>query len=108
MEYVLMSLAVTFNFVIVLWKLKRHRYLDSLVDVSITAILAFLFKGSFDGMVVAMMTGAFISLYLLANPIKFTIPKALIPQRKTIKRVFIFFAVALLSALLVYTTLKFI
>ena len=52
-------------------KVERKRYQDAIFDLSLMAILAFLFSGSFGGMVVAMVASFSVSLFLLASPPKF-------------------------------------
>ena len=53
-------------------KLEKRRYEDAVFDLSLMALFAFLFSGSYGGMVVAMVASLAISIYLLVSPPKFT------------------------------------
>lgn len=72
---IIMSIAIAFNFVILLWKLRNGRKVDTLVDLGCMFILSFLFQGTLGGMAVAMLAGSLISLYLLINPVVIKLPK---------------------------------
>lgn len=58
---------VALGFFIIMFKLGLKRVLgyDLYVDIALTAILMFLFAGSFSGMVVALIGGLIISIVLL-------------------------------------------
>lgn len=72
MEFVLIGIVSAFNLIIIKVKLEKKRYEDAVFDLSLMALLAFLFSGSYGGMVVAMVASLATSIYLLASPPKFT------------------------------------
>ena len=71
MEYVLIGVVSAINLLIVKVKVERKRYEDAFFDVALMALLAFLFSGSYGGMVVAMVASLVVSIWLLASPPKF-------------------------------------
>lgn len=79
MEYIFIGIAVAFNFMVIYFKLQRHRYADAILDVSLLAIISFLFAGSFGGLVVATVASAIISCVLFFFPPKLPSLKKLIP-----------------------------
>lgn len=72
MEFILIGIVSAFNLIIIKVKLEKKRYEDAVFDLSLMALLAFLFSGSYGGMVVAMVASLAISIYLLVSPPKFT------------------------------------
>lgn len=72
MEFILIGIVSAFNLIIIKVKLEKKRYEDAVFDLSLMAVLAFLFSGSYGGMVVAMVASLAISIYLLISPPKFT------------------------------------
>jgi len=72
MEAILIALATAFNAIIIKWKFEHKRYEDVFLDILTLTILASLFSGSMGGMIIATMSSAFVSLYLLISPPKFT------------------------------------
>lgn len=72
MEFILIGIVSAFNLIIIKVKLEKKRYEDAVFDLSLMTLLAFLFSGSYGGMVVAMVASLAISIYLLASPPKFT------------------------------------
>lgn len=72
MEYLLIGLVSAFNLIVIKMKLERKRYEDAFFDLGLMAVLAYLFSGSYGGMVVAMVASLAISLYLFVSPPKFT------------------------------------
>lgn len=72
MEFILIGIVSAFNLIIIKVKLEKKRYEDAVFDLSLMALLAFLFAGSYGGMVVAMVASLAISIYLLISPPKFT------------------------------------
>lgn len=72
MEFVMIGLVSAFNLIVIKVKVEKKRYEDAVFDLSLMALLAYLFSGSFGGMVVAMVGSLAISLYLLASPPRFT------------------------------------
>lgn len=72
MELILIGVITALNFIVVKMKIERKRYEDAFFDVTLMAIMAFLFSGSYAGMVVAMVASISVSVYLLFSPPKFT------------------------------------
>lgn len=66
----IIGVAVFFNFAVIKFKVERLRYADAVLDVTLLAIVSFLFGGSFGGLVVATVASALISLYLFFSPPK--------------------------------------
>ena len=71
MEFILVGMATAFNMLVIKWKLEKERYEDGILDGLILFTLAFVFQGSFGGLVVATISSAIISLYFIAFPPKF-------------------------------------
>lgn len=71
MEFILIGIVSAFNLIIIKVKLEKKRYEDAVFDLSLMALLAFLFSGSYGGMVVAMVASLAISTYFLVSPPKF-------------------------------------
>ena len=67
----LIGLATAFNFIIILWKFKNNRNTDAVVDLSIFALLAYMFSGTMSGMTIGMIASCGVSLYLLVSPPNF-------------------------------------
>lgn len=65
-----MGVAAAFNVIIIKWKLENSRISDALLDASVLVILALVFGGTLGGMVIATVSSAIVSLYLLAFPPK--------------------------------------
>lgn len=72
MELLLIGLVAAFNMLIIKYKLERKRFADAILDLFLMVVLGWLFKGTYAGMVVAMVASMSISLFLLASPPKFT------------------------------------
>lgn len=72
MEYVLIGLVSAFNMLIIKFKVDRKRYQDAFFDSALMVLLAYMFSGSFGGMVVAMVASLVISVFFFLSPPKFT------------------------------------
>jgi len=70
MEFIIIGVAVAFNFLVIKYKFEKKRYADAILDVSLLAIVSFLFAGSFGGLVVATVASAIISILLYFFPPK--------------------------------------
>ena len=68
MEYLIIGIAVAFNFLIIKEKLQRGRYEDGIFDLCLLTILTFVFSGTFGALVVGTIASAFISLYFMISP----------------------------------------
>jgi len=71
MGFLLIGIATAFNLLIIKYKLEHRRYEDATLDAAILFGLAAIFSGSYGGLVVATISSAIISLYLLASPPRF-------------------------------------
>ena len=71
MELLVISIAVFLNFGLLKWKMERERYGDIILDIAVLASLSYLFGGTMGGMIIAMCSGALMSIYLLVFPPKF-------------------------------------
>lgn len=70
--FLLIGLAVAFNFCIIIRKYRLHRYFDAFLDMSILAIICFLFSGTFSALVTGTIASMFVSFYLYFNPLTFS------------------------------------
>lgn len=70
MEFLIIGIATALNFIIIKAKIDKKRYEDAAFDASMLALLAFLFSGSYGGLVVAMVSSLAISGYLYLSPPK--------------------------------------
>lgn len=59
------------NVLIIKWKAEKKRYEDAAFDAALLILLSWVFSGSYGGLVVATISSAIISLYLIASPPKF-------------------------------------
>lgn len=69
MELILLGLMVSCNFIVLIRKYRLRRYADATLDMSLLAILCFLFSGSFNALIVGSFASLFISIYLYFKPI---------------------------------------
>ena len=69
MEFLLIGLAVAFNFCILIRKYRMKRYFDTFIDMGILAIICILFSGTFSALVVGTIASMFVSFYLYFNPL---------------------------------------
>ena len=70
MEFIIIGIAVAFNFLVIKVKFERKRYADGILDLALLTIISFLFAGSFGGLVVATVASALISIFLFVFPPK--------------------------------------
>lgn len=70
MEFLVIGIAVAFNFLVIKAKFETKRYADGILDVFLLTIISFLFAGSFGGLVVATIASAIISIFLYFYPPK--------------------------------------
>lgn len=67
--FLMIGLAVAFNFVVIIRKYRLQRYCDALLDMTILAIICFLFSGTFSALTTGTIASAFVSIYLYFNPV---------------------------------------
>jgi hypothetical protein len=70
MAYLFIGIAVAFNLLILLWKIRKERILDAMIDGGFLIAVAVLFSGSYGALVVGTIASAIVSLYLLISPPK--------------------------------------
>ena len=70
MEYLLLGAAMGFNFIIIVIKFKQEQYANGLLDVLVFAILAMILGGTLGGMIIATISSAIFSLYLMVSPVR--------------------------------------
>jgi len=58
------AIAVALNFIFLLFKLNREKYVDLMYDALIFFALTFMFSGTTTGLIVSMFAGLIISVYL--------------------------------------------
>lgn len=68
MEFIIIGIVSAINLIVIVHKFKKGRVEDGIFDSLLFALMAFLFQGSYGGMVVAMISSLIISIYLLASP----------------------------------------
>ena len=68
MEFLIIGIAVAFNFLIIKEKLQRGRYEDGIFDLALLALLTMVFSGTYGALVVGTIASAFISLYFMISP----------------------------------------
>jgi len=75
--FIVLGLAVSFNFIVIIRKYRLHRYFDSFLDCTIFTIICFLFSGTYSALVLGTIASMFVSIYLYFNPVTFA---SLIPE----------------------------
>jgi presenilin-like A22 family membrane protease len=68
-------LIVSLNFILTMSKFRRNRIFDGIVDACLLALICYLFRGSFNALVVGAGASLVISLYLEFFPLKNPAPK---------------------------------
>lgn len=68
MSLFIIAIAVVLNVVFIKWKYDCKRYLNATVDLLLMIGVMYLFKGSFDALVVGTIASAIISIYLFFSP----------------------------------------
>jgi hypothetical protein len=71
METSIMAILLAFNILIIYWKLSHARYADGILDFSTLSVIAYIFNGSTQTLMIGTGASAIISLYFLAFPPKF-------------------------------------
>lgn len=64
----IIGLVTGFNVLIIYWKFSNKRYADAILDTAILVSLGIIFGKTLGGLVVAMISSAIVSLYLLVFP----------------------------------------
>lgn len=69
--FILLGLAVSFNFVVIIKKYRMRRYIDATLDMLLFAVICFLFVGTFSALVTGTLASMFVSFYLYFKPVTF-------------------------------------
>ena len=64
-----MGVCTCLNFVIIISKFRRERYADATLDMSMLAIICFLFSSGINALCIGMIASAGISTYLWFRPV---------------------------------------
>jgi hypothetical protein len=72
MEYLILGIALAFDFLILKYKFEHRRYADFTMDLGMFLVIVQLFHGSMGGMFIGAIAQVIISFYLLIFPPKFT------------------------------------
>lgn len=64
-----MGICTFFNFVIIISKYRRKRYADATLDMSMLAVICFLFSSGINALCIGMIASAGISIYLWFRPV---------------------------------------
>jgi len=68
MEFIIIGIVSALNLIVIVHKFKKGRVEDGIFDSILFGLMAYMFSGSYGGMVVAMIASLIISIYLLASP----------------------------------------
>ena len=71
MEAAVIGIATAFNFIVILFNFKRHRYEDACFDLAVFIAISYMFAGTISGMSVGMVASAIVSIWLWFDPPKF-------------------------------------
>ena len=64
-----MGICTFFNFVIIISKYRKKRYADATLDMSMLAVICFLFSSGINALCIGMIASAGISIYLWFKPV---------------------------------------
>lgn len=71
MSFLLLGIAMGFNVIIVVVKFKSKQYANGFLDIGVFTILTLILGSTLGGMVIATISSAIFSLYLLISPVRF-------------------------------------
>lgn len=71
MSFLLLGIAMGFNVIIVVVKFKAKQYANGFLDIGVFTILTLILGSTLGGMVIATISSAIFSLYLLISPVRF-------------------------------------
>jgi len=72
MTFLLLGIAMGFNVIIIVIKFKDRQYANAVLDIGVFIMLAAILGGTLGGMVIATISSAIFSLYLLVSPVRFS------------------------------------
>lgn len=64
-----MGVCTALNFVVIIAKYRRERYMDATLDLGLLGVICFLFSSGINALCVGMIASAFISMYLWFKPV---------------------------------------
>lgn len=64
-----MGICTALNFIIIIAKYRRERYMDATLDFGLLGIICFLFSSGVNALCIGMIASAFISMYLWFKPV---------------------------------------
>lgn len=68
MELFIIGFIVAANIIFILFKLKKNRTADAILDIMLLILITAVFSGSYASLVVGTVASLIISIYLYANP----------------------------------------
>ena len=67
-----MGICTALNFVVIISKYRRERYMDATLDLGLLGVICFLFSSGINALCIGMIASAFISMYLWFKPVSLT------------------------------------
>ena len=64
-----MGICTALNFVVIISKYRRERYMDATLDLGLLGVICFLFSSGINALCIGMIASAFISMYLWFKPV---------------------------------------
>ena len=64
-----MGICTALNFVVIISKYRRERYMDATLDLGLLGVICFLFSSGINALCIGMIASAFISTYLWFRPV---------------------------------------
>lgn len=64
-----MGICTALNFIIIIAKYRRERYMDATLDFGLLGVICFLFSSGVNALCIGMIASAFISMYLWFKPV---------------------------------------
>ena len=64
-----MGVCTALNFVVIISKYRRERYMDATLDLGLLGVICFLFSSGINALCIGMIASAFISMYLWFKPV---------------------------------------
>ena len=64
-----MGVSTALNFVVIISKYRRERYMDATLDLGLLGVICFLFSSGINALCIGMIASAFISMYLWFKPV---------------------------------------
>ena len=65
----LMGICTALNFIVIIAKYRRERYMDATLDFALLGVICFLFSSGINALCIGMIASVFISAYLWFKPV---------------------------------------